>query len=155
MAEVTDDFVNNLKAVRGEFENTRVGRIGNRILAHLFSTLFPIVFVGFLFFLPEVSWPFSSESWLFVVFAILTFFVGMALHRRINSHYLFDEDGVREFRGSGKLNASIRWEELVKVEYRESRGIKSFTLVTESDSMHLELYKSLSEEIARMESAHQ
>ena len=155
MAEVSDDFVNSLKAVRGEFQNTKAGTIGNRILAHVFSTLFPIAFVGFLLFWSGINWPLSSESWLFIVFAILTFFVGLALHRSINSRYVFDEDGIQEFRGSGKLKVSIRWDELSKVEYRESRGIKSFTLVTDSSSLHLEFYKSLSEEIGRIESAHQ
>jgi hypothetical protein len=151
MAEVSDDFVASLKAVRGEFQNTRAGGIGNRILAHVFSTLFPIVFVGFLIFWSGLEWPLTSENWLFVVFSILTCLVGIMLHRTINSRYVFDEDGVQEFRGSGNLKQTIRWDELAKVEYRESRGIKSFTLITEKSSMHLEYYQSLSEEIAKVE----
>lgn len=152
MAEVSEDFVDSLKAVRGAFQNTKGGRIGNRILAHVFSTLFPLVFIGYLIFWSGVSWPLSGESWLFIVFAILTCGVGIVLHRTINSRYVFGEEGIEEFRGNGLLKNSIRWQDLTKVEYRESRGIRSFTLETQNNSMHLELYKGLSEALTAIES---
>ena len=151
MAEVSDDFMASLKAVRGKFQNTRGGRIGNRVLAHVFSTLFPIVFVGYLIFWSGVSWPLSSESWLFIAFAFVTLVVGIILHRTINSRYLFDENGIQEFRSNGQLKQTILWGDLTKIEYRESREIRSFTLKTSDGSMHLEFYKGLSEAIAEIE----
>jgi hypothetical protein len=151
MAEVTEGFVNNLKAVRGEFQNTKVGRIGNRILAHVFSTIFPLLFIGILIFGKRLEWPPNSENWLFIVFTILAFAMGLVFHRSINSRYLFDDDGVREYRGNGKLKETILWNDLVKVEFRESRNIKTFTLKTQSNAIQLEYYKSLGEALARIE----
>ena len=151
MAEVTEDFVNTLKSVRGEFQNSKGGRIGNRVLAHVFSTVFPVFFFGYLILWGDLQWPPTSEHWLFLVFGTAALFVGMVIHRTINNRYIFDDDGIREYRQNGQLKASIRWNELVRIEYRESRGIKSFSLITESGVMHLELYKSLNDALRRLE----
>lgn len=153
MAEVTDDFVESLRAVRGEFQNTKGGRIGNRILAHVFSTFFPIVFISYLVFFSGFAWPLSSEGWLFIVFSIMTLVVGVFFHRTINRRFVFDDEGIQEFSGSGQLKQSVSWEELKKIEYRESRGIRTFTMVAENKAMQLEFYKSLSEAIAKIEKA--
>ena len=151
MAEVTDDFVAHLRAVRGTFENTRGGQIGNRVLAHVFSTFFPIVFISYLIFFSKIQWPLSSEGWLFVLFSMLTFGVGLYFHKTINSRFVFDDDGVQEYLSNGRLKQSIQWSELTKIEYRESRGIRNFTFKTSTESMVVEFYKSLSDAIAEME----
>ena len=151
MAELTDDFVASFKAIRGEFENTKGGRIGNRVLAHVFSTLFPILLIVCLFLVSGISWPMESEAWLFICFACLTLIVGIILHRAINCRYVFDEQGIKAYRGNGQLKQAIRWDELTKINYFESRGIRSFILITSEGSMQLEYYKSLSEAIAEME----
>jgi len=153
MAEVTEDFAASLKAVRGEFQNTKGGRIGNRILAHVFSTFFPVVFLVYLFFVSGVAWPLSSEAWLFIVFSLMTFVVGVFFHRTINSRYVFDDEGIQEYRGNGQFKQSIRWDDLQKIEFRESRGIRTFTLVTNQQPMQVEFYKSLNEAIAEIEKA--
>ena len=151
MAEVSDDFAESLKAVRGEFENTKGGRIGNRVLAHVFSSVFPAIFICYLLFVQGVSWPLPSEGWLFIGFSILTLSVGIILHRTINSRYVFTDGGIQEFRGTGQLKQTIQWSDLQKIEFRESRGIRTFTLVADGASMQLEFYKSLSEAIAEVE----
>ena len=143
----------SLKAVRGEFQNTKGGRIGNLVLAHVFSTLFPLVFVGCLVFWSGIAWPLASESWLFIVFAIATLVMGIIMHRIINSRYVFSDDGVQEFRGNGQLKQTVLWADLKKIEYRESRGIRTFTLIGKDGAMQLEFYKSLSEAIAEIEKA--
>lgn len=151
MAEVSDDFLASLKTVRGEFQNTKGGRIGNRVLAHVFSTLFPIVFVTYLVFVTGLSWPLPNEAWLFIGFAIVTLVVGVILHGIINSSYVFDDEGVQEIRGNGQLKQRVRWADLTKVEFRESRGIRTFTLKTADTSMQVEFYRSLVEAIAEVE----
>ena len=151
MAEVSDDFAASLKAVRGEFENTKGGRIGNRVLAHIFSSVFPAIFVSYLLFVEGVSWPLSSEGWLFIGFSLVTLGVGIILHRSINSRYVFSDEGIQEYRGTGQLKQTIQWTDLKKIEFRESRGIRTFTLIAEGTSMQLEFYKSLSEAIAEIE----
>ena len=151
MAQVTEDFLQSFCRVRGEFENTKGGKIGNRVLAHIFSTLFPVFFVGFFIFWAEPDWPLSSEGWLLLVGALATFIVGIFIHRAINSRYIFNEEGVEEWSESGTLKLAIAWSDLLHVDYSESRGIKSFTLKSNSASMHLEFYKGLSEALARME----
>ncbi|MCZ6672222.1 MAG: hypothetical protein O7C75_04705 [Verrucomicrobia bacterium] len=152
MAELSEDYVETLKNIRGEFENTKVGRIGNRVLAHVFSTVFPILLLGYLILWSEPQWPLRGEQWLFIVFALATLGTGLALHRSINSRYIFDDDGVREIGGKGKLKESISWEDLARVDYRESRGIKSFTFKGKGTTMHVEFYKSLSEAFAQVKS---
>ena len=151
MAQVTDDFLRTLRSVRGEFENTKGGKIGNRILAHIFLTLFPVFFFGFFIFWAKPGWPFSNDKWLLLAGAIASIVVGVFIHRAINSRYVFNEEGVEEWRGSGTLKRSIAWSDLNHVDYRESRGIKSFTLKSNKASMHLEFYKGLSEALARIE----
>ncbi|MDA0349656.1 MAG: hypothetical protein O3C43_20870 [Verrucomicrobia bacterium] len=151
MAQVTEDFLRSLRSVRGEFENTKGGKIGNRILAHIFSTLFPVFFLGFFVFWAELGCPLSGDQWLLLVGALASFVVGILVHRTINSRYVFNEEGVEEWRGSGTLKQAIAWSDLNHVDYRESRGIKSFTLKSNKASMHLEFYKGLSEALARIE----
>lgn len=143
MAEVSEEFYQKLRNLRGEFENSRGGKIGNRFLAHVFSTVFPILFLGFLFFWSDFAWPFSAEQWLFLAFALITLATGLFFHRTINSRYLFDDEGVREFAANGKLRHFVPWDQLQKIEYRESRSIKTFTLIAEGEQLRLELYKSL------------
>ncbi len=151
MAEVTDDFADSLRAVRGEFQNTKGGRIGNRVLAHVFSTFFPILLMVCLVLVSELSWPLKSDAWLFIGFAILTLGVGIILQRAINCRYVFDDEGISAYRSNGQLKESIRWTELTKINYFESRGIRSFVLITNDSSMQLEFYKSLSEAISDIE----
>ena len=81
MAEVTDDFLASLRRVRGEFENTRGGKIGNRVLAHVFSTLFPLFFLVYFVFWSRPGWPLTSEQWLFLGIALVTFMMGLFIHR--------------------------------------------------------------------------
>ena len=78
------------------------------MLAHVFSTLFPLVFVSCLVFWSGIAWPLASESWLFIVFAIATMVMGIIMHRIINSRYVFSDDGVQEFRGNGQLKQTVR-----------------------------------------------
>ncbi|MDA9764901.1 hypothetical protein N9C83_06000, partial [Opitutales bacterium] len=103
MAEVTDDFADNLRAVRGEFQNTKGGRIGNRILAHVFSTFFPILLIVCLVLVSELSWPLEKDAWLFIGFAVLTLGVGIILHRAINCRYVFDDEGIQAYRANGQV----------------------------------------------------
>jgi hypothetical protein len=151
MAEVTDDFADNLRAVRGEFQNTKGGRIGNRILAHVFSTFFPILLIVCLVLVSELSWPLEKDAWLFIGFAVLTLGVGIILHRAINCRYVFDDEGIQAYRANGQVKEAIRWADLTKINYFESRGIRSFVLITNDGPMQLEFYKSLSEAIAELE----
>lgn len=148
MAEVTEDFLIRLRSVRGEFENTRGGNIGNRVLAHIFSTVFPLFFLVYFMVWSEPSWPLASEQWLFIGIALISFLMGLFIHRTINSRFVFDDEGVQEWRGETKLKAEIAWSDLKRVDFRESRGIKTFTLVSDERSIQLEYYKSLSEAIA-------
>ncbi len=148
MAEVTDDFLASLRRVRGEFENTRGGKIGNRVLAHVFSTLFPLFFLVYYVFWSRPGWPLTSEQWLFLGIALVTFMMGLFIHRSINSRFVFDDEGVQEWRGNTRLNGAIAWKDLKRVDFRESRGIRTFTLVSDNGSIQLEYYKSLSEAIA-------
>ena len=108
MAELSDDYVKVLTRVRGEFENTKGGKIGNRILAHVFSSLFPVILLSYFIFWSNPQWPLRGEQSLFVVMAGLTFGMGLALHRSINSKYVFNEEGVEEYRATGKLKQLIR-----------------------------------------------
>ena len=153
MAEVTDDFVESLKAVRGEFQNTKGGRIGNRVLAHVFSTFFPVVFISYLVFFSKMKWPLPSEGWLIIVFAVMTLVVGLFFHRTINRSYIFDDEGIQELSGKGQLKQTVAWNDLRKIEFRESRGIRTFTMITDDRAMQVEFYKSLSEAIAKIEKA--
>lgn len=148
MAEVTEDFLIRLRSVRGEFENTQGGKIGNRVLAHIFSTVFPLFFLGYFVFWSEPAWPLASEQWLFLGIALISFLMGLFIHRTINSRFVFDDEGVQEWRGEKMLKAEIAWSDLKRVDFRESRGIKTFTLVSDEGSIQLEYYKSLSEAIA-------
>ncbi len=151
MAEVTEDFLASLRSVRGEFENTKGGKIGNRVLAHIFSTVFPLFFLVYFVFWSKPSWPLASEQWLFLGIALITLLMGLFIHRSINSRFVFDDEGVQEWRGGRVLKGAIAWTDLKRVEFRESRGIRTFMLVSDEGVMQLEYYKSLSEAIARLE----
>ena len=151
MAELDEDFLETLKGLRGEFENTRGGRIGNRVLAHIFSTLFPIFFLLYLILWTDMQWPLQSEQWLILSFAVATLVMGFFIHRSINSRFVFDDEGIKEYRQNGGLKGAIRWTELVRVEFRESRGIKSFLFKTKDSILQLEFYKSISDAMASAE----
>jgi hypothetical protein len=150
MAQVTEDFLQNLRSVRGEFENTTGGKLGNRILAHVFSTLFPVFFLTFLVFWTEPDWPLSSDQWLMVGGSLATLVAGIFIHRTINSRYVFNEEGVQEWSGRGTLRQSIAWSDLLRVDYRESRGIKHLILKSATGIIQVEFYKSLSESLAEV-----
>ena len=143
-----EDFLLRLKALRGEFENSRIGRIGNQVLAHVFSAIFPICFLGYLFFFTDLNWPLAIEQWLFLVLAFATLVMGLMIQRSINSRYVFDDEGIKEYRANDQLRTSIKWSELQRVEYRECRGIKTFLFITEHSALQLEFYKSISEALS-------
>ena len=148
MAEISDDFLQGLKAVRGEFENSKLGKIGNRILAHVFSTFFPVALFGYLFFFDDPSWPPTRDQWPIVLFGTLTLGVGVLLHRIINSRYVFDNEGVSEFASNGRLKMRLFWADIERVDFLEIRGGKSLLFRSKTDTLRIEYYKSLAEAVS-------
>ena len=148
MAELDPGFLESLKNLRGEFQNSKGGRIGNRVLAHIFSTLFPGFFLLFFLFGAELHWPLAKDQWLYLSFAFVSLMVGVFIHRSINSHFIFDDEGIKELRPDGRLKQQVRWKEISQVDFRESRGIKTFLIKSNDSVMQVEYYKSISDAIA-------